>query len=94
MLSLMSEITDIADWHRSVFEQNFVDSWKSTALSQDGITQRMVDWVSQGSDTVLVWKVANGLCSVSVRCSSMQMNSGRPISSLRWIEVFSSQTIS
>lgn len=60
MLSLMNEMTDTADWHQSVFERRFIDSWKSTTLPQDGITQRMVDWVSRCSDTVLVWKVANG----------------------------------
>lgn len=46
MLALMNKITDTADWYQSVFEQSFIDSWKSTTLSQKGITQRMVDWVS------------------------------------------------
>lgn len=59
MLSLMSEITDTANWHQNVFEQSFIDSWKSMTLSQNGITQRMVDWVSRCSDTVPVWKLAN-----------------------------------
>ncbi len=58
MLSLMSEITDTANWHQIVSEQSFIDSWKSMKLLQDDITQRMVDWVSQYSDTVPVGKVA------------------------------------
>ncbi len=60
MLSLTSDITDTANWHQRVFEQSFIDSWKSTTLSQDGTTQRMVIWVGRCSDTVLVWEVTNG----------------------------------
>ena len=54
----MSEITDTANWLEIVFKQISIDSWKSTKLLQDDITQRMVDWVSQHSDTVPVGKVA------------------------------------
>jgi hypothetical protein len=43
MLSLMSEITDTANWHQIVSEQSFIDSWKSMKLLQDDIAQRMVD---------------------------------------------------
>ncbi|KAI4253944.1 MAG: hypothetical protein LQ352_003393 [Teloschistes flavicans] len=44
MLSLINDLTDRADWHRIVFDQQFVNEWKSSKLSEPHTTQRMLDW--------------------------------------------------
>ncbi|KAL8715219.1 MAG: hypothetical protein Q9220_001177 [cf. Caloplaca sp. 1 TL-2023] len=40
----MGIITDIDGWHQKVFSEAFVHSWKASALRDDNVTQRMLDW--------------------------------------------------
>ncbi|KAL8693207.1 MAG: hypothetical protein Q9218_001919 [Villophora microphyllina] len=44
MLFLMNDITNHADWHRDVFEQQFIDGWKSSKLPEPNTTPRMLEW--------------------------------------------------
>ena len=46
MLALINELTDIPDWDRKIFENDFTFKWKSEKLmSGKDITRSMADWV-------------------------------------------------
>ena len=46
MIALINEFTDMADWHRKIFDPGMVFEWKSAKLTGDpDITRSMVDWV-------------------------------------------------
>ncbi|KAA6411797.1 MAG: hypothetical protein FRX48_03947 [Lasallia pustulata] len=45
MLALINELTDIPDWDRKIFENDFTFKWKSEKLmSGKDITRSMADW--------------------------------------------------
>ena len=46
MLALINELSDMPDWHRKIFDNDFMFKWKSEKLmtGQD-ITRSMADWV-------------------------------------------------
>lgn len=47
MLALMNELTDMADWERRIFENDFTFKWKSEKLmTGKDVTRSMADWVS------------------------------------------------
>lgn len=46
MLALMNELTDMPDWDRKIFENDFTFKWKSEKLmTGKDITRSMADWV-------------------------------------------------
>ena len=58
MISLMNRLTDTPMWYRKILEQEFVDGWKTSALS-DGkdVTQQMVDWVGRSRPGIALLSV-------------------------------------
>ena len=46
MLALISELADMHDWHRKIFDNDFTFKWKSEKLMTGrDITRSMADWV-------------------------------------------------
>ena len=46
MLALINELTDMSDWKRKIFDNNFAFKWKSEKLmTGKDITRSMADWV-------------------------------------------------
>lgn len=82
MLSLINDLTDRADWHRIVFDQQFVNEWKSSKLSEPHTTQRMLDWVSHRSKVYEAAKIAETSSSASAKCKTTQVISHKPTSCL------------
>ncbi len=47
MLAWINELTDLPDWHRKVFNPDFMFEWKSAKiLVGHDVTRSMADWVS------------------------------------------------
>ena len=46
MLALINELTDVPEWRRKIFDDDFTFTWKSAkVMSEPDITRPMVDWV-------------------------------------------------
>ena len=46
MLVLMNEFTDMDDWHRKIFDPDFVLNWKhAKVMTGQDVTHAMINWV-------------------------------------------------
>ena len=49
MLSLINDLTDEYDWDRNIYQQHFIEKWKSRCLPEEHVTPQMADWVGLDS---------------------------------------------
>lgn len=45
MLALINELTDMPEWHRKIFDNEFTFRWKSEKVMSGIVYRSMADWV-------------------------------------------------
>ncbi|KAL9128531.1 MAG: hypothetical protein Q9217_002796 [Psora testacea] len=54
MISWINELTDMPDWHRKIWDNDFVFKWKSVKVMTGGdVTRSMADWMAASLNQTL-----------------------------------------